>query len=57
MWNKNEREGLIIHHYRLKEIKEYVEEAKCPKCTEKMIILDNVFKGIDIDDERIEHIN
>ena len=56
MWNKNGREWLIIHHYRLKETGKYVEEAKCPKCAEKMIVLDKVFEGIDIDDERIERI-
>ena len=56
MWNKNGREGLIIHIYRIKETNEYVEEAKCPKCEEKMIVLPHVFTGIDARDERIETI-
>ena len=56
MWNKNGREGLIIHMYRLKGTKEYVEEAKCPKCGEVMIVLPHIFEGLDINDERIETI-
>ena len=56
MWNENGREGLIIHMYRLKETKEYVEEAKCPKCEEVMIVLPHVIEGLDINDERIETI-
>jgi hypothetical protein len=42
--------------YRLKETGKYVEEAKCPKCEMKMLVLDKIFEGIDIDDDRIEHI-
>ena len=57
MWNKNGREGLIIHSYRLKETGEFAEEAKCPKCGEKMIVLDGVFEGVDADDDRIETID
>ncbi len=56
MWNKNGREGLIIHLYKLKETGKYVEEAKCPNCENEMIVLDKLFEGIDIYDERIEHI-
>lgn len=56
MWNNNEREGLIVHLYRLKETKKYVEEAKCPKCQEKMLVLPHILEGIDTDDERIEVI-
>ena len=56
MWNKDGREGFIIHMYRLKENGQYVEEATCPKCEMRMIVLDKVFEGIDIDDDRIEHI-
>ena len=56
MWNKNGGEGLIIHMYRRKETGEYVEEAKCPKCEMKMLVLDKIFEGIDVDDDRIEHI-
>ena len=56
MWGKNRGEGLIIHMYRLKETKEYVGAAKCPKCEEMMIVLPHVFEGIDINDERIETI-
>lgn len=53
MWNKN-KEGLIIHNYRLKETKEYVDEAKCPKCGEEMVVLPHVFEGVDVNDERLE---
>ena len=56
MWNKNGREGLIVYMYRLKETGKYVEKVKCPKCEMKMLVLDKIFEGIDIDDDRIEHI-
>lgn len=56
MWNKDGREGLIFHHYKLKETGEFLEEAKCPKCDSKMIVLEHVLEGIDFDDERIEKI-
>ena len=56
MWNKNSGEGLIFHWYRLKETEEFVEEAKCPKCGEEMIVLENIFTGIDKDDDRIERV-
>ncbi len=54
MWNKNGHEGLILHEYRLKETKEFVEEATCPKCGEKMLVLEHILEGIDVDDERVE---
>ncbi len=56
MWNKNGREGLVVHEYKLKETGEYVETAKCPKCAMEMIVLPHILEGIDIDDERIETI-
>ena len=56
MWNKNGREGLIFHKYKLKASREYVEEAKCPKCEMKMAVLDKIFEGVDIYDDRIECI-
>ncbi len=42
--------------YRLKETKEYVGDAKCPKCEKKMLVLPHVLEGIDVNDERIETI-
>ena len=57
MWNKDGREGLIFHHYKLKETGEFLEEAKCPKCASKMIVLEHILEGIDFDDERVEKID
>ena len=54
MWQKNSGEGLIIHEYRLKETKELVEKAKCPKCSMDMVVLDHILEGIDVQDDRIE---
>ena len=56
MWNKNGRENHILCLYKLKETGQYIEEAKCPKCNKKILVLDDVLEGIDIDDNRIEHI-
>ena len=56
MWSKNGEGGHIIRMYRLRETGKYVGEAKCPKCEMKMLVLDKIFEGIDIDDSRIEHI-
>ncbi len=56
MWNNNSGEGLLLHWYQLKSTGEPVEEAKCPKCGMKMIVLEHIFTGIDIDDDRIERI-
>lgn len=57
MWNKNSGEGLVFHMYKLKETREYVETAKCPKCEMEMIVLDHVFEGIDVSDDRIETVD
>ena len=57
MWNKNSGEGLVFHMYKLKETREYVEIAKCPKCEMEMIVLDHVFEGIDVSDDRIETVD
>lgn len=54
MWNKDGREGLIIHEYQLKETGEFVEKAKCPKCD--MIVLEHILEGIDMQDNRIKVI-
>ena len=56
MWNKDGREGLIIHEYRLKETGKFVEKAKCPKCDMDMIVLEHILEGIDTKDDRIETI-
>ena len=56
MWNKNGDEEPIILMFRLKETKEYVGDAKCPKCEKKMLVLPHVFEGIEVNDERIETI-
>lgn len=54
MWSEAFREGLLLPPYRLKETKEFVEEAKCPKCGMKMAILEHILEGIDVDDDRLE---
>lgn len=56
MWNRDGREGLIIHEYRLKKTREFVEKAKCPKCDMDMVVLDHILEGIDIQDDKIEII-
>ncbi len=56
MWTKDGGEGLILHSYRIKETEENVEEAICPKCEEKMLVLPHILEGIDTDDKRIEVI-
>ena len=56
MWNRDGGEGLILHEYRLKENGKYIEKAKCPKCETDILVLDNVFEGIDTDDDRVERI-
>lgn len=56
MWNKDGREGLIIYEYKLKETGALVEKAKCPNCSEEMIVLDHILEGIDLNDDRIEII-
>lgn len=56
MWNKDGREGLIIHEYRLKETGEFVEKTKCPKCDMDMVVLEHILEGIDTQDDRIEVI-
>lgn len=54
MWNETEREGIVIHHYILKENGEYLGNPKCPKCDIDMVVLDHVLEGIDPKDERVE---
>ena len=56
MWNKDGREGLILHKYRLKETGKFAEEARCPKCDMDMIVLEHILEGIDTQDDRIEVI-
>ncbi len=56
MWNKDGREGLIIHEYRLKETGGFVEKAKCPKCDMDIIVLEHILEGVDTQDDRIEVI-
>lgn len=56
MWNKDGREGLVIHEYRLKETGEFVEKTKCPKCDMDMVVLEHSLEGIDTKDDRIEVI-
>ncbi len=46
MWNKNGKDGSSIHLYKLKETGKYVNEAKCPQCGEKMLVLDKILKGV-----------
>jgi hypothetical protein len=47
---------LLFICIRLKETEKYVEEVKCPKCEMRMLVLDKIFEGIDIYDDRIESI-
>ena len=54
MWSADVREGLIIYEYRLKESGKLVEKAKCPKCSEDMLVLEHILEGIDTNDNRIE---
>ncbi len=56
MWNKDGKEGISVLLYRLRETKEFVKEAKCPKCEEKMVVLPHIFEGVDVNDKRIEAI-
>lgn len=56
MWSDDCREGLIINEYRLKESGELVPKAKCPKCSEDMLVLEHILEGIDTNDNRIEKI-
>lgn len=56
MWNADGREGLIIHEYRLKEEGKLAPKAKCPQCSEDMLIMEHILEGIDTNDDRIEKI-
>ena len=56
MWNKDGREGLILHEYKFKETGKLVEKAICPKCSNDMLVLEHVLEGIDTMDDRIERI-
>ncbi|MCR5331653.1 MAG: hypothetical protein K6E62_10800 [Lachnospiraceae bacterium] len=42
------------YQYRLKENKKYVGNTTCPKCSMEVIVLEHVFEGISVDDDRIE---
>lgn len=53
MWKKYEREGCCIVEYIFKPTGEYVEETKCPKCSEHMFVVDDIFIGLDKNDNRI----
>lgn len=53
MWG-NLSEGLTLHDYKLKETGEILEEARCPKCNIKMVILEHILEGVDPQDKRIE---
>ena len=56
MWNEKGREEPVYYIYRLKETRESVEVAKCPKCSKEMIVLPHLWVGIGFDDDRIETI-
>ncbi len=56
MWNEMGREGSVTFEYKHKETGKLVEEAKCPACEKNMLVLDGVFEGIDVNDDRIERI-
>ncbi len=56
MWIRNNGDGLLLRWYQLKSTGEPVEEAKCPKCGMKMLVLEHILTGIDINDDRIERI-
>ncbi len=56
MWIENAEEGIVIYLYRLKETGERAGAAVCPKCGRKMVVLDDVFEGVDINDDKIEWI-
>ena len=56
IWNENGKEGVFFHIYKLKETGESVETTKCPKCEMEIAVLEHVFEGIDVNDDRIELI-
>lgn len=53
MWKKYNREGCCIKDYIFKPTGEIAEKTKCPKCDENMIVVNNILKGLDVDDSRI----
>ena len=56
MWQKNSQERLIIYEYRRKTTGGYIEKAKCPKCGMDMLVSDDSFVGLEMNDEQIEII-
>ena len=55
MYNQNGRE-IIFYEYRDKETGKYYIDTVCPKCNEKMIVLEHELKGYFTDDSRFENI-
>ena len=55
MW-MNGAENIVTVEYYLKENGERLDSASCPKCHNKMIIMENVLEGVTLSDEKIRTI-
>ncbi len=53
MWKKQDGEGCFIEDYIFRPTGEIAEKAKCPKCSENMLVVDDILTGLDMDDSRI----
>lgn len=56
MWQEESRRLQQAWRYGLKATGEPVDDAVCPGCGTKMIVLKGSFVGVDIDDERFMRI-
>ena len=55
MWHKNGDEW-GYYQYRLKENGKHVGNTTCPQCSMEIIVLEHVFEGLSVDDDRIERV-
>lgn len=53
MYNQNGRE-IIFYEYMDRQTGKYYIDTTCPKCAEKMIVVENELKGYFTDDNRFE---
>lgn len=53
MWLEND--GLKIKRYRLSTTRERLENTKCPKCGETVILIPHELKGASVIDDRITY--
>lgn len=53
MWQEG-TDGDRYHGYRLKDSDTYIGRAVCPSCSNEMVVLPDIFRGVPIDDPRIE---